>query len=356
MTIPYQYIELKGSAYERGVTYGQQAKEKILRSLNFYRELFLVQNHLQWETARSFAVSYIPSIKEVYSDGLEEIRGIADGAGVSFEDILTLNCRSEVIYAQPEPDACTAFGCTPELSANQHTWLAQTWDWKQPATETIVVLKITQPPQPTIILFTEAGIIGGKGLNECGIGVTLNALGAGKGQVGVPLHLIYRMILNSTRASQAAECITGTHRAGSGCFNIASAEGFAFSAEFTAHRYGLIFADDKNPICHTNHYLSTGLKGIDEVAPRKQPNTYFRLNSLERSAHKYVGKYDQTVIHQMLSDHHGHPDAVCRHGDEHLPAIARSMTIYAIVMDLDDRCIWFYPGLPCEEKPVVYQI
>lgn len=354
MSIPYQYIELSGTAHERGLTYGREAREKIALSLSFYRDLFWQQNHISWERARSYALSYIPSIEAVYPESLEEMKGIAEGAGVAFEDILTLNCRSEVIYAQP--DACSAFGCVPETSADRHTWLAQTWDWKQPATQTIVVLKITQPPKPTLILFSEAGIIGGKGINECGVGVTLNALGAGKGRIGVPLHVIYRTILNSRRLAQAVECITGVARAGSGCFNIASAEGFAVSAEFSADHYGLLFADDREPICHTNHYLAPGLKGIDEVGPKKQVNTYLRLNALKRSAHRHFGHYNQETIHEMLCDHRGMPDGVCRHGDPETTPMLRSMTVYAVVMDLDDRAVWFYPGLPCEEKPIVYRL
>ena len=50
------------------------------------------------------------------------------------------------------------------------------------------------------------------------------------------------------------------------------------------------------------------------------------------------------------------PDGVCRHGDPETTPMLRSMTVYAVVMDLDDRAVWFYPGLPCEEKPIVYRL
>ncbi len=54
------------------------------------------------------------------------MQGIADGAGVDLVTILTLNCRSEIMFAKAKlaEDACTTIGVPPEASASGHTYLA----------------------------------------------------------------------------------------------------------------------------------------------------------------------------------------------------------------------------------------
>ena len=67
---------------------------------------------------------------------VEEMRGIADGAGVDVEDVLSINVRTEVMFAAKARQAeaagheivdgarqgeCSAFAVLPPASANGHT-------------------------------------------------------------------------------------------------------------------------------------------------------------------------------------------------------------------------------------------
>ena len=104
---------------------------------------------------------------------LDEMRGIAQGAGVRFEDILALNCRTEILPAEflgvpatqeenkssPRIDSrplsaaqrqaasvfgegeCTALALKPSASAEGNTWLAQNWDWIGTQRQALVLLK-----------------------------------------------------------------------------------------------------------------------------------------------------------------------------------------------------------------------
>ena len=49
-------------------------------------------------------------------DLIDEMKGIAEGAGVPFDVILTLNCRSEVMFAKSEApaDECSVIGVPQE--------------------------------------------------------------------------------------------------------------------------------------------------------------------------------------------------------------------------------------------------
>lgn len=118
MTEPL-FIHASGTPEARGRRYGALARERILKNLAFYADMFEKGWGVSWSKAAKLAESFVPHIEQHFPEGLLEMRGIAEGAGVAFEDILTLNCRSEILFAQP--DGCSVFGVLPERSENGHT-------------------------------------------------------------------------------------------------------------------------------------------------------------------------------------------------------------------------------------------
>ena len=101
-----------------------------------------------------------------------------------------------------------------------------------------------------MVIFTEAGIIGGKGVNSAGLGVTLNATSTGKGRVGVPLHLLYRAILNQNSfltPSKSWQEPSGQLRLLQHRFRRRSGR----SLEFTPDTFDVLMCEDK-ALCHTN--------------------------------------------------------------------------------------------------------
>ena len=176
----FKIIEAAGTPYEIGFAHGEQGREEVLCSIATYKEMFKTYANLGWEEAKHRSRAYIEHISRYDSDLLEEIRGVAAGAGVELEDILALNARSEVILmsgSKMPSDGCTAVAVTPESTQDRHTILAQNWDWKGRQIEAVLVLKIIQQDKPAITMVTEGGIIGKVGFNDAGIGVCLNALG-----------------------------------------------------------------------------------------------------------------------------------------------------------------------------------
>ena len=103
----YPFLTLTGTARERGYQYGSQVPELIKKNIAFYRTMFEGFG-VPWETAGKISKKFEPFIRDYYPEALEEISGLAEGANLSYEDILTINCRSEILFAKP--DGCTTFG------------------------------------------------------------------------------------------------------------------------------------------------------------------------------------------------------------------------------------------------------
>lgn len=343
MQCKFPLIKLSGSPFARGKTYGTAAKAQVQISLNLYAKIFMAFANLSWEEAKAKAYAFEKTIETYLPEAVEEMRGIAEGAGVSYEDILALNCRSELMFALP--DGCSVLALPPE-AAKGKTILAQTWDWLIGSRPATVILEIHQEPLPTILSVAEAGMVGGKGLNSAGIGVCLNALSVGHGQIGVPLHLMYRGILNSRTVSDALDKVVGVKRAGAGNFTIGSAEGIVLCCEYTPENFDILLSEGE-PLCHTNHYLSPMFKHEDMVKTMLS-DTYIRYNMLRRLSNKYPEGMEQKDVWEIMSNHVNFPDSLCSHEDPNDPEEKRLCSVYGILLDLNSKTLWVTNGHPCE--------
>ena len=346
MASNFPLIVLKGSARERGIAHGTAAADKITISLDLYAGLFQVYAGLTWDEAKKKALRFEKFIADYFPDALEEMRGIAEGCGCTYEDILALNCRSELMFALP--DGCSTVGFPPEATGGK-TILAQTWDWLSPCRPATVILEVHQDPLPTILTVSEAGMVGGKGLNSSGIGVCLNALSVGRGQMGVPLHILYRGILNSRTISDALGMLTTHPRAGAGAFTIGSAAGFVMTFEYTPDNFDVLMSEGE-PLCHANHYLSP-LFVKEDTLRTTLSCTYPRYNMLRRLSKKYApGRITIENLWEIFTNHSNYPDSVCSHEDPKDEALSRFCTIYATALDLNEKALWVTNANPCEEK------
>ena len=96
MAQPCRLIELSGSPYDRGVRYGRQAAPEVARSVGHY---CAQAKALDVDDARLAQIvrEYLPILERFDQRQIEEMRGVAAGAGVSFEQIVLLNARTELL-------------------------------------------------------------------------------------------------------------------------------------------------------------------------------------------------------------------------------------------------------------------
>jgi isopenicillin-N N-acyltransferase-like protein len=176
-------IDLAGPPFERGRDYGRKAAQRIARGISLYAGQ-LKGLSVDAAQIRALVNDYLPVIEDFEPAYIEEVRGIAEGAGVEFEDIVLLNARTEILKLgqRPdlrrkllrieEPDGCTGIVVLPGAARDGRLIHAQNWDWKQECAETAVVLRIRNDNGPDILTFTEAGGLARSGLNSAGIAIT----------------------------------------------------------------------------------------------------------------------------------------------------------------------------------------
>ncbi|MGD2148924.1 MAG: C45 family autoproteolytic acyltransferase/hydrolase, partial [Anaerolineae bacterium] len=338
----------------------------ICGSLDTYRRIFAHYAGWDWDAVSRHAKTYVLAIEGYREHLLEEMQGIAEGAGLAFEDILALNVRTEVMFAAvaraADRSPAAAEGCTtvvalPEATADRHTLLGQNWDWIPGTGGNVVVLEAEPDDGPAFVTLVEAGLLAKTGLNSAGIGLVTNALvsDADRGEPAVPYHVILRAILESERASQALNAITRHRRASSANYLIAHRDGEAINVEAAPGDYSRVFIDfpDAGLFSHTNHFTNLRFD-LRDVGIWDGPDSLLRLRRVQRLLDGRRGRIDVAVLREVLSDHFSHPESVCAHPDPRCPDVEQYATQFSIVMDLDAVAIWLGQGNPCQSELIPF--
>lgn len=351
-------FDISGTGRELGRQHGEAAREQIRASVAFYKESFKKASGLAWPEILELVPRWIPAI-EAYLPGItEELRGIADGSGITFNEVLALNARGELSHGNPfrdeEPEGCSSFAILPEAAADGHTYAGQNWDWLAQTGATVILLRIAQPGKPTIVLQTEAGQIGRHGANSAGIALNANGLGPRFGKPGgLPQPFIRRKILESTEMQSALKAVFDSRQ--SVCTNlvITHRDGFAIDLETTPERHGWMYPTD-GILAHTNHFVSFVPEQIAATYRPFSVNSLWRLPRLERglqavrTATGPAGTRD--AIADALRDHFGHPNSLCKHDDPRQGTGDRYHTVASSIVDLTSGDYWISSGPPCENE------
>lgn len=345
-------LELAGTPYEIGLKHGKSAKEEVEYSLDSYERLFFHNVDLTWEQARKLAKKHLDAIEKANIDLIEEMEGVAKGASVTFEDILTLNARSEIALTQNKADGCTSLAVLSPTS--ERSFLAQTWDWRSAQSRSLIMTKIKQQNGPAIHMVTEGGIIGKIGLNEHGLGVCLNALRANVSSDQLPIHLGLREVLNSRDIYEAEGKVIDGQLGSSANFMIAQDDGNirrAINLELSPTTYDKK-ETETSTLYHTNHFCSTPInEAIGKENLNTTANSYDRINRIGELIHQFTSS-DKIVteedIKKWLSDHENEPHTICRHKVAGSSDYTDTITAFAVIMDLPNKRMYLMEGQPCQ--------
>src|SRR5688500_13512416 len=96
MSEPFPLIEVSGPPRERGRQYGRQAAGRIALGVEHYAAQ-LARSSCDWLIILGLVQDYLLQIEAFEPAYIEEMRGIAEGAGLDFEPIVPLNSRTDIL-------------------------------------------------------------------------------------------------------------------------------------------------------------------------------------------------------------------------------------------------------------------
>lgn len=339
-TTKLKHLTLSGTPAERGQQHGTLAHTEVHGSLAFYRDFFQKRAGLAWPDVRAAALLAHPFLDAQFPDLVEEMRGVALGAGVEYEDVLALNVRTEIAYGM-QTDGCTAFAWK---AGDGGSWIAQNWDWSAEQKGNLIVVKVDRKGEgkTSFAMVTEAGILGKIGLNDSGVGVTLNAIAAKGVDWGrVPCHLALRSVLDSKSREEAEERLRRLGVASSCHIQIADTKTGGVGLECTSQDVLLIEQDQRGIITHSNHLIK---EHKTPGSGAMLTDTFFRLDRV-RELLKGVQSPDVHALQEVLKDQENGPCAINRSQTEK----STIETLFSIVMNLEGGVAEVKVGKPTED-------
>ena len=355
--------KLTGSAYEQGYAHGAMLRAEVRHNLQVYFDRFYHEGGVPRQDVLQRATRYLPAIAAINGDYYDGMRGIAEGAELSLEEVTALNVRYEILYYQyavkqmtAARDGCTAFALAPHRTANGHLWLGQNWDWIPDVKGAL--LHSSHPRGMQTLAFTEAGIFGGKiGLNSAGLGLAINGITSTTDdwqRLAKPFHVRCYEILLQKQLDAAVAVVEQGERACSANFLVASLPDRAVDVEAAPHAAYEIGLQDGS-LVHTNHFVNPQAIGVAEPPDEKRRFSCYRRERFQAFL-EGTHPIQLAQIQSWLQDHQNAPRSICRHENPAAPVDEQHRTVTSIVIDLHDRRLWATEGPPCQSPYAAFDL
>lgn len=352
-------LKLEGTAKEIGFEHGNEGKKQVIHSLETYEKLFYGFQSISWSEAREQGLAHLNAIEKFDLNMIEEMEGIAEGAGVDFEDILALNARSEIALASNKgvafSDGCTAIAITSPISTD--TIIGQNWDWKASQKNSLLLLDIHAKDKPEITMVTEGGMIGKIGFNSAGVGLCFNALITDKKSKMVPIHLGIRAVLNSFNQAEAISKIANGQIASSASFVIGyddgQGNGMAVNAEVSP--FGIDYVNgDEGRLVHTNHIGSDLIKTyLNDMNDSRHSDSVLRKKRAEQLINISLAEkrpINEESFEKWLRDTFNAPNSINHFENDQVAEHRQMETVFSIIINLSKRKAFLRIGNSMEEK------
>jgi len=292
------------------------------------------------------ASKYEPFIAEYSSEIEEELRGIAEGSGRSYHEIVMVNALEERKAFQSSH--CTAFAATGQATVGGETFSGQTWDgiekewWDG---QFGLLFKVRRKEGPDLLDYTNPGILASAGLNSEGIAVNWNTMPQPELAIGVPAYVIVAEVLRQKTLGDAIDAARRAPRAST--FNLVITDGTElYSVEGAPGDVDVLYGGEC--MAHANHFVS------DRLAPRLNSevssSSIIRHNRMNRLLRSSYGKIDLQACMGFLRDHVNYPSSICTHPGDHPDPKERGYTLDAWISVPAKRELWIAHGLPCQSE------
>ncbi|RJP48573.1 MAG: hypothetical protein C4586_08870 [Anaerolineaceae bacterium] len=353
---PPPLIEVSGSHHEMGRQIGEAARVQVQNSVSNARILIdAAYNTLElaWDGAKIQSRKYLPFAEERYPQYVDELRGVAEGANIPFDDIMVLNAMEAVTMDALHLTRCTSLAVNDERTADGHVLAAHNEDWIPEDEGDVLIISAKPDKDPPFLAMTYGGLLPNVGFNAYGIAQLIDSVYPSDSRIGIPRLVVARAVLASRRISGAIGRTLVPHRAAGYNHLLIHESGEIYSIEVSARKFEILYANDGYMV-HTNHYIDPQMKQVEKTPEELLSSRvrYFRASRLLRQNEKHSIKSLQAI----QKDHVNIPNSICNHNIEGLDPLDREKTINALVVDLTSREMHMAWGNPCQNTYHTYHL
>lgn len=352
-TKEFEMVECRGTPYEIGLQCGKGCKQNISKAMELTFGGLSFLNNTTKEIIIANTMKLLPNVKEFDPDLIDMLKGQADGASLSFEEVFTLKCGYDLgAYYSKLSGLCTSFAVTGNATRDGKTLLGQNIDWF-PGTP-MDLLKITYADGSEQLSLVLWGIVEYT-LNSNGFGICANGTWAAEEKYlfNIPVGCYISKAMRQNTIEDAMGVLR-TNARGIGYYHLASAGGEMVGIESIQDDYQVLLPE-KDVLVHSNHYLIERFKEVDMVNDLV-PDSPKRFETISRLIDQHYGQITPEIMMEIMADHYNHPYSICRHVDETTPPQFHSETLCSFIMIPENRTMLIAYGNPCKYEYIKYQL
>lgn len=365
-----QHIKLNGSYFQMGKQFGLHARRKIklmsemtyyLMSLynspgakpfkpNYWYLPSVVangrHNKRKWN---QWAKEYIPLIEKYNPNAIEFMKGVADGAKVSFEQILFLNISTEALRT------CSIWGANGASSKRGEPLIGMNAD----------EVKSTQGFECFVDVNPEYGyrykgtamygwFLCNHGMNEHGLAVasTLLFLSSSAKSAGPPFMVYQKLLSQCKNVAEARIVFDEIPEMNTGAvFYLADHDNLL---KVECSREGKEYLVVNHGHTYNTNFATLGKIVGNDAAPRMKDNenmnARYRSDRMKTLLAEYNGNINYESMITIARDHGvkgegNHHNSICQH-----PRIMRynTKTLVSFIAQPRENRFWYSEGNPCE--------
>lgn len=306
-------LVLEGTPRQRGLAHGQALKEQIHQVLKLWKADLAATFSMNADAFIERMVKktdFLPAMRRWTPELVEEVEGIAEGAGLDFATVYVFQLLDEVWASGPEivGDRCSSLGFS--RSGDRPTLIAQNMDLPPFYDGFQVVLHVKpRDASPEAFVLSIPGFIGLNGVNQRSIALCANTLlQLSHCRDGLPVACVARGVL-AQRTEEEAVAFLHSVRHASGQNYIVGGRQQALDVECSANKVVRLTPQHRQSmVWHTNHPLAStdydaayrALLARNEVA-RKEANSRTRLECLDKRLRQEGAVASVELIKSVLS-------------------------------------------------------
>lgn len=365
-------LELSGSFFEMGRQYGRGCRREIWLFSKAVQLMVALSErpgadffdpqyrHLPRELMRfsknrkryrSQAREFVESIEAHYPEGLDMMRGMAEGAKVDAEDLLFLNTAIELTRG------CTSFAAVGDVTASGGPVLGMNADEAKGVERTEIVLRIRPDTGYAYTVCAMAGYLPFNfGMNEAGLTFMSHLLFLKPGaeaSVAAPMMLYFSVLNRCGSVAEAKTLLESLPCCGPGSI-IYVADGERFLRMETNARVRDIAVVDEGIRWSAMEPQTAALAPLNAIPDMSEANSLFSKNRTQRLRElstRLSGRLDVEAVQSILADHgdpqdETHMRSMCMHPKH----AAGKQTCASMVALPADKTCWFFEPNPCRNE------
>ncbi len=349
--IQFKYLEVSGSHYEVGKQIGEHFSKEIAAAQIGVSDIINAVKSIVQAAPEVFYDPFLEAAQTHYPDYVDELQGIADGAGMSLKDVMSTNMMMEILYHHAELTGVKDhlpgpnLGCsTLAYAGSDRHFMAHNEDLFTSFINSMYTLKISVSGKPEFMGLCYPGILPGMppNINEAGIIQVGNDISCLHIKPEVPMVFHFRSVMDAeslddavSRASFQRRARTMTHTIGS------IPERKIISVEAAPDKHETKIIDGF--YVHTNHFVLPEMLDI-ALDPGGMPSSTSRFDILTQDTQAYESKpelVNSDLLTRFLSGHQGADVPPCVH-DVH-----GASTLAHAVFDFDNSQWKLFYSNPC---------